>query len=111
MQPLSPLPLFRTTPTPPAAAPMRSAASPDAAARIAPAPALPNPRLRLEPALGLVVLEFRDNAGEIASTIPTQRELDAYRSAAWSSAPATQASSASRGEAGPPVPVPAAATT
>lgn len=41
-------------------------------------PVLPNPQLRLDAALGLVVIEFRDRGGE-ARTIPTERELDAYR--------------------------------
>jgi hypothetical protein len=41
---------------------------------------LPNPSLRLDPALGLVVLEFRDQAGRTA-TLPTERELAAYRTA------------------------------
>jgi hypothetical protein len=43
-------------------------------------PGLPNPSLRLDPALGLVVLEFRDQAGRTA-TLPTERELAAYRTA------------------------------
>lgn len=43
-------------------------------------PATPNPSLRLDPALGLVVLEFRDQSGRTA-TLPTERELAAYRSA------------------------------
>jgi len=42
------------------------------------APAMPNPSLRLDPALGLVVLEFRDKSGRTA-TLPTERELAAYR--------------------------------
>ncbi len=43
------------------------------------APSLPNPRLRLEPSLGLVVIEFRDAVSDVATSIPTRRELDAYR--------------------------------
>lgn len=39
----------------------------------------PNPSLRLDPGLGLVVLEFRNNRGEISNSIPSQRVLDAYR--------------------------------
>ena len=46
-----------------------------------PAAALPNPSLRLDASLGLVVLEFRASDGE-ARTIPSERELEAYRSAA-----------------------------
>jgi hypothetical protein len=41
---------------------------------------MPNPSLRLDPALGLVVMEFRDQAGRTA-TLPTERQLEAYRSA------------------------------
>lgn len=41
----------------------------------------PNPSLRMDPELGLVVLEFRNLQGEAAATIPTRRELDAYRRA------------------------------
>jgi hypothetical protein len=46
------------------------------------APAWPNPSLRLDPALGIVVMEFRDSTGGIAATLPTERELAAYRAAA-----------------------------
>jgi len=52
-------------------------------------PVLPNPQLRLDAALGLVVLEFRDRGGQ-SRTIPTERELDAYRSSARSTAPAEE---------------------
>ncbi|WP_043362823.1 hypothetical protein [Belnapia sp. F-4-1] len=43
--------------------------------------AQPNPSMRIDPSLGIVVMEFRDRSGAIAATLPTQRELDAYRSA------------------------------
>jgi hypothetical protein len=42
-------------------------------------PPLPNPTLRLDAGLGIVVIEFRNSAGEVASTIPTERQLEAYR--------------------------------
>ncbi len=42
---------------------------------------LPNPSIRMDPALGIVVLEFRDQRGAVRS-IPTERELEAYRAAA-----------------------------
>ncbi len=45
---------------------------------LATGPGTPNPTLRLDPALGLVVLQF--NAGGQTQTIPTQQQLDAYRS-------------------------------
>lgn len=46
-----------------------------------PAPPLAhtNPSLRLDPALGLVVIEFRDDAGLVTHSIPSQRQIDAYR--------------------------------
>jgi hypothetical protein len=41
--------------------------------------ALPNPTLRLDAALGIVIIEFGNAAGEIAESIPTQQQLEAYR--------------------------------
>lgn len=38
-----------------------------------------NPTLRLEPALGLVVIEFRDESGTITTSIPSQRQIEAYQ--------------------------------
>lgn len=52
-----------------------------------PAPATPNPRLRLDGSLGMVVIEFRDTAGGIANTIPSPRQMEAYRAAVLSDAP------------------------
>ena len=43
------------------------------------ASALPNPTLRLDASLGIVVIEFRNNAGEVANSIPTQQQLETYR--------------------------------
>ncbi|HEY0908803.1 MAG TPA: hypothetical protein VGD75_01060 [Bradyrhizobium sp.] len=40
---------------------------------------VPTPTLRLDPALGLVVIEFVSDAGAVTSSFPTQRQLDAYR--------------------------------
>lgn len=51
------------------------------------APATPNPRLRLDGSLGMVVLEFRDTGGQVANTIPSPRAIAAYRAAAISDAP------------------------
>ena len=39
----------------------------------------PNPSLRLDAGLGIVVLEFYDGLGEITTSIPSQRILQAYR--------------------------------
>ncbi len=62
------------------AAPKATPAAPGPAERAVPA-AQPyaNPTLRLDPALGLVVIEFRDDAGALTSTIPSQRQIEAYR--------------------------------
>lgn len=51
------------------------------------ASAAPNPSLRMDPELGLVVLEFRSVGDDATVTIPTSRELDAYRRAARTGAP------------------------
>ncbi len=127
MPQLPSIPLYRAAAVTAAAAPVRAMGGPGSAVADAPAPALPNPALRLEPALGLVVLEFRNSAGEVAATIPTRRELEAYRSAARTSGPAAAAlaapvqtsnppagsspSSPDRGETVLPASVAAAATT
>jgi hypothetical protein len=39
----------------------------------------PNPSLRIDPALGIVIIEFHDQPGKVSSTIPTARQIDAYR--------------------------------
>jgi len=39
----------------------------------------PNPTLQLNAALGLVVIEFRNDAGTVTNSIPSQQQLDAYR--------------------------------
>ena len=38
----------------------------------------PNPSLQLDPALGLVVIEFRNDSGAITNSIPSERQLRAY---------------------------------
>jgi hypothetical protein len=42
-------------------------------------PPIFNPTLHFDAALGLVVIEFRDASGQVTTTIPTQRQMDAYR--------------------------------
>jgi hypothetical protein len=57
-------------------------ADPTSVPPLSPAPQghpLPNPSLRLDAGLGMVVLEFRDDNGDVTGTIPSQRVLDAYR--------------------------------
>ena len=63
-----------------------AAAASDAAVPTA-APVTPNPRLRLDAPLGMVVIEFRDAGGDVANTIPTPRQIAAYRAAAIADAP------------------------
>lgn len=52
-----------------------------AAMPAAPAPIAPNPNLRLEGGLGMLVIEFRDRYGEVANTVPSPRELASYQTA------------------------------
>lgn len=47
---------------------------------------VPNPALRLDHALGVVIMEFRDLSGRVSWTIPTARELAAYRATALTGA-------------------------
>jgi len=53
-----------------------------AAAKQEARPVVPDPSLRLEPSLGIVVLEFRNSDGEVDHSMPSERELKAYRQAA-----------------------------
>ena len=38
-----------------------------------------NPSFRFDPTVGLVVIEFHDNTGAVSNSIPSQRQLEAYR--------------------------------
>ncbi len=44
----------------------------------APSPII-NPTLRLDAALGLVVIEFRNDVGTITTSIPSERQIEAYQ--------------------------------
>lgn len=68
-------------------APRMGAGAAESGAGASAGAAAPNPALRLDPELGLVVLEFRDRQGEVAASLPTPRELDAYRRAVRAGAP------------------------
>ena len=87
------------------------------------AAAVGNPSIRLDPGLGLVVIEFHTQAGAVSESIPTRQQLQAYRR--WEDArvgPPDQAASpaiagdtasvaaALRPPAAAPVPTPAAVT-
>jgi hypothetical protein len=50
-------------------------APPAASPEVGPA----NPRMRLDRDLGMVVIEFRDTAGRVSVSLPTPREIEAYR--------------------------------
>lgn len=70
------------TPNPPAGGtePLGGAAPGAAPATTrAPAPPGANPTLRFDPVLGLVVIEFHNAAGAVTSSVPSQRQIDAYR--------------------------------
>lgn len=66
-------------PATPAARPTGAGAA--AVAPPAAPPIGPNPRLRLDPALGLVVMEFLDGEGKVARSAPSAAQLEAYRNA------------------------------
>ena len=58
------------------------AASPASAAATTtgkPARLYVNPDYQFDPTLGLVVMEFHDASGNLTNSIPSQRQLDAYR--------------------------------
>jgi hypothetical protein len=51
---------------------------PPAEAAFAQSPVI-NPTLRLDAALGLVVIEFRNDSGAVTTSIPSERQLEAYQ--------------------------------
>ncbi len=57
-------------------------------------PLRPNPSFRIDAALGIVVMQFSNEAGQVSSTIPTAQQLAAYHRAAGAAhaSPATYAS-------------------
>jgi len=38
-----------------------------------------NPTLKFDSTLGLLVIEFKDSSGNVSTSIPSQRQLEAYR--------------------------------
>ena len=72
------------------------------------APPCPNPSLRIDGALGLVVIEFHDRTGQVATSIPTARQLDAYRTFGQ---PAASAARVAQGQGTPGQAEPEAHTT
>jgi hypothetical protein len=68
----------RSGPAKPTGAP-QPAASPAASPPASASQDYPNPTLRLDSALGLVVIEFRDGGGTVTRSIPSAQQLQAYR--------------------------------
>jgi hypothetical protein len=66
--------------------------------------ALPNPTLRLDPSLGIVVIEFLNSAGQVANSIPTQQQLEAYRMRAEASSKKAQTGEQAAAPAAKPEP-------
>ena len=62
-------------------APARTAApvQPPAAPEAKPVQFYVNPSYRFDSSLSLVVIEFHNDAGKVTSSIPSQRQLQAYR--------------------------------
>lgn len=54
-------------------------AAPAVAAERAPVPTFTNPSLRLDSALGLVVIEFRNETGAVTQSIPSAQQIEAYK--------------------------------
>lgn len=81
MMNLSPLAQVQSKDTP---RPLAGSVGADRVAGSAPPAASPevgpaNPRMRLDRDLGMVVIEFRDSAGRVSVSLPTPREIEAYR--------------------------------
>jgi hypothetical protein len=78
---------------PPMLDPAADAANRAAGLRLAPSsgervPRLePNPGVRLDAVSGVVVLEFRNLSGDVLGTVPTARQIAAYRATVLSGAP------------------------
>lgn len=70
----------RLAPTAPVGRPPQAADPPAAPQRQEPPPL--SPALRVDAALNMLVVEIRDRGGEVVHSIPSPRELDAYRSGA-----------------------------
>jgi hypothetical protein len=59
-------------------APSRNAA-PAQTPAAKPVPLFVNPSFRFDPTVGLEVMEFHDDTGRMTNSIPSQRQLAAYR--------------------------------
>jgi hypothetical protein len=86
--------------TPDRARPSQPATSATFAAT-APGPPPPSPTLRFDASLGILVIEFHNDAGQVANSIPTQRQLEAYRTRAEFGPQPVQPASGAPGTASP----------
>jgi len=68
--------------------PRQSAPGLTAPAALAAAPLFASPTLHLDAQLHILVMEFHDPTGNVIATVPTARQLQAYRLSALTSAPA-----------------------
>ena len=66
----------RDTPSQPGLSAGESAVQANQEAAVSPAP---NPSLQLDVGLGLVVIEFRNDAGAVTNSIPSKRQMQAYQ--------------------------------
>ena len=74
--------------------PLRGSAPAQSGAPVAkPVRLFVNPSFQFDPTVGIAVIQFHDNAGNVTNTIPSQRQLAAYRQ-----------HEATPGEQPPPVP-------
>jgi hypothetical protein len=55
-------------------------APPATAPAAKPVPLFVNPSFQFDATVGLVVIDFHDNSGRVTNSIPSQQQLDAYRS-------------------------------
>jgi hypothetical protein len=60
-------------------APIRNTA-PVPAPAVKPVPLFANPSFQFDSTVGLVVIDFRNDSGTVTNSIPSQQQLDAYRS-------------------------------
>jgi hypothetical protein len=61
-------------------APLRiNTPAPSQAAAAQPAQVFVNPAFRFDSSIGMVVIEFHDDSGKLTNSIPSERQLQAYR--------------------------------
>ncbi len=73
------VPVWRTQPQRTDTHDASAGAAPAAAANPAATPHLLNPDFHLDPGLNIVVLQFFNTNGDLTQSIPSQKQLDAYR--------------------------------